>query len=41
VDGREALRVESETTGEGLHGRGIQMYHYGTRTNHIAQVDRP
>lgn len=28
VDGREALRMESETTGEGLHDRGIRMYQY-------------
>jgi len=28
VDGREALRIESETTGEGLHDRGIRMYQY-------------
>jgi predicted small lipoprotein YifL len=28
VDGREALRLESETTGEGLHDRGIRMYQY-------------
>jgi hypothetical protein len=28
VDGREALRIESETTGEGLHDRGIRFYRY-------------
>ncbi len=28
VDGREAMRVEGETTGEGLHDRGIRSYQY-------------
>lgn len=28
VDGREGVRIESETTGEGLHERGIRMYQY-------------
>ncbi len=28
VDGREALRIEGESTGEGLHDRGIRSYQY-------------
>jgi hypothetical protein len=28
VDGREAIRIEAETTGEGLHDRGIRSYQY-------------
>lgn len=28
VDGREAVRIEGETTGEGLHDRGIRLYQY-------------
>lgn len=28
VDGREAMRIEGETTGEGLHDRGIRSYQY-------------
>jgi hypothetical protein len=28
VDGREAMRIEGETTGEGLHDRGIRTYEY-------------
>jgi hypothetical protein len=28
VDGRAALRIESETTGDGLHDRGIRMVQY-------------
>jgi hypothetical protein len=28
VDGRRAMRVEGETTGEGLHDRGIRSYQY-------------
>jgi hypothetical protein len=28
VDGRRAMRIEGETTGEGLHDRGIRSYQY-------------
>jgi hypothetical protein len=28
VDGRRAVRIEGETTGEGLHDRGIRSYEY-------------
>jgi hypothetical protein len=28
VDGREALRIDSETTGEGLYDTGIRIYQY-------------
>lgn len=28
VDGREAVRIEAETTGEGLHPPGIRFYQY-------------
>jgi hypothetical protein len=28
VDGREAMRIEGESTGEGLHDRGIRSYQY-------------
>lgn len=28
VDGRTAVRMEAESTGEGLHDRGLRSYHY-------------
>jgi len=28
VDGRQAMRIESESTGEGLRDRGIRSYQY-------------
>lgn len=28
VDGRDALRIEAESTGEGLLDRGVRSYHY-------------
>jgi hypothetical protein len=28
VDGREAVRIAAESTGDGLHDRGIRSYHY-------------